>query len=255
MLNNFEGFKSLYTKEVHRFLRVYNQTIIAPLISSMLFLAVFGLSVGKMKAEINGVPFLNFIAPGLIMMTVVQQSFANTSSSMTMGKVLGNIIDILMPPLGPSEIIISYQLAGITRGVICGLVVVLVMSFFIPMEVQHIGWAFFFTIAASLMLSLLGMICGIIAESFDQMSALTNYFITPLSFLSGTFYSIRQLPEFWQKVNIFNPFFYMIDGFRYSMTGHTDTDPVTGAWVLLGAITVLYVVTYRMLSTGYRIKS
>jgi ABC-2 type transport system permease protein len=196
------------------------------------------------------------------MMTVLQNAFANTSSTITFGKVLGIIIDILIPPLSPKEITFSVALGGLTRGVVSGLVVGVAIYIlgktFVPslsFDIYNVGLMFFYLIFSSLALSLIGMIAGIFSDSFDQMSAITSYVITPLSFLSGTFYSIKNLPEFWQQVNHFNPFFYMIDGFRYSFTGRNDADIQTGMIYILGLNLALYTVTYLMLKKGYRIKS
>ncbi len=258
---NYRGMYTLYLREVLRFLKVYNQTLIGPLINSLLFIAVFSLALKERVSDIGGVPLQQFIIPGLVMMTVLQNAFANTSSTLTFGKVLGIIIDILIPPLSPKEITIAVSLGGMTRGVLSGLVVaiaVYLISFFVPslaFSIYDWGLMFFYIIFASLTLSLIGMVAGIYSDSFDQMSAITSYVITPLSFLSGTFYSIKNLPEFWQQVNHFNPFFYMIDGFRYSFTGHNDASLQTGAIYIICLNIALYAVVYIMLKKGYRIKS
>lgn len=259
---NYYGMYTLYLREVLRFLKVYNQTLIAPLINSLLFLAIFSLALRGRLADIQGVPLQQFIIPGLIMMTVLQNAFANTSSTLTFGKVLGIIIDVLIPPLSPREITIAMSLGGASRGILSGIVVVITIyiigTFAFPglaFEIQHWGLLVFYLFFASLTLSLIGMVAGIFSDSFDQMSAITSYVITPLSFLSGTFYSIKNLPEFWQQVNYFNPFFYMIDGFRYSFTGHNDASIETGMAYIIGLNIVLFIAVYLMLKKGYRIKS
>lgn len=259
---NYYGAYTLYLREVLRFLKVYNQTLVAPLINSLLFLAIFSLALKGRVSNVAGVPLQQFIIPGLIMMTVLQNAFANTSSTLTFGKVLGIIIDILIPPLSAKELTIAISLGGTTRGVVTGLVVGLTIYLIghiavssLVFEVQNWGVMFFYLIFASMALSLIGMVAGIFSDSFDQMAAITSYVITPLSFLSGTFYSINKLPEFWQQVNHFNPFFYMIDGFRYSLTGHHDTSIETGMAFILGVNLVLAIVVYIMLKSGYRVKS
>ncbi len=259
---NYRGLYTLYIKEVNRFLSVYMQTLLAPLINSMLLLAIFTLIFKNRVADIEGVPFKQFMIPGLIMMTVIQQAFANTSSTLTFGKVLGIIIDMLIPPLSAKEISIALPLAGMTRGIISGGVValaVVILSFIFDsgmmIHIHHFGAMLFYLLSASLLLSLAGMVAGILSDSFDQMSAYTSFVITPLSFLSGTFYSIKNLPEFWQHVNHFNPFFYMIDGFRYSLTGHNDFSLMNGIIFITALNIALFIVIYSMLKRGYRIKS
>jgi len=252
---NLIGFWTLYSKEINRFLKVYNQTLLAPMVTSLLFLAIFKLAMGDDARVIGQVPFERFMAAGLIMMAVVQQAFANTSSSLIMSKVIGTMIDYLLPPLSAAEITIAMALAGMTRGVVVGLIVGIAISFFIHIEIQHMLLAVYYIIASALMLALLGMVGGIISESFDQMAAITSYVITPLSFLSGTFYSVKQLPGFWYAVSRYNPFFYMIDGFRYAMTGYADGSIMTGVIVLAAINIILAASVYLMLEKGYRIKS
>ena len=258
---NYRGMWTLYLKEVSRFLTVYIQTLIAPLINTMLLLSIFTLIFKNKVSYIDGVPFKQFIIPGLIMMTVIQNSFANTSSTITFGKVLGIIIDMLIPPLSARDIAVAISMAGVTRGIASGVVIAIaitVLGFFVPdffIHIHHPGAAIFFLFSAALLLSLLGMLAGILSDSFDQMSAYTSFVITPLSFLSGTFYSAKNLPVFWQHVNHFNPFFYAIDGFRYALTGHNDYSVVTGAYFITTLNIVLFISIYTMLKRGYRIKS
>lgn len=252
---NVIGTWTLYKKEVHRFLKVYNQTLFAPVITSMLFLAVFSLAIGKHVENISGVPFTQFMAAGLIIMSVVQNAFANTSSTLVVGKVMGTIVDYIMPPLSAAEITFALTMGGVTRGILVGLLVAIAMVIFMPLSVHHIGFALFYLLISSMMLALLGMVAGIISESFDQMSAVTSYVITPLSFLSGTFYSVHNLPDFLYKMSHFNPFFYMIDGFRYGMTGYHDSSLTTGLCVVTITTLLLAAIVYKMLETGYRIKT
>ncbi len=219
---NWIGVWTLWMKEVRRFLKVYFQTIIAPVVTTLLFLSVFALALGPVAAQVKGVPFVQFLSPGLIMMAIVQNAFANTSSSIIIAKVQGNIVDMLMPPLSAGEQTLAVALGGVARGVTVGVAVTLTMTLFVRIHVHAPLYIVFHAVAGSLMLSLLGMIGGIWADKFDHMAAVTNFIVTPLSFLSGTFYSIDRLPEGWHALALVNPFFYMIDGFRYGFIGHAD---------------------------------
>lgn len=252
---NWPGLWTLYKKEVGRFLKVYNQTLIAPMVNAMLFLAIFMLAFGRSVTEVQGVPFGQFMGAGLIMMTMIQQAFANTSSSLIMGKVLGTVIDYLMPPISPGEMLFAMVMAGITRGLAVGVMVWVSVWVFSPIYILHFGVVLFYAISASLMLSLLGLISGIIADSFDQMAAITSYIITPLAFLSGTFYSVNHLPKIWYYITHANPFFYMIDGFRYGMTGYTDGSMAFGAVFITISNIALWFVCYHLLRKGYKIKT
>lgn len=252
---NWIGVQTLYKRECWRFLKVWNQTVIAPMVTTLIFLAILTLALGQAERVIDGLPYAVFIAPGLIMMAVVQNAFANTSSSLMLQKLQGVIVDLLMPPLSATEVTFSMVMGGVTRGVMVGVAVAVAMRFFVPFSVHDWGLAIFYVLISSTMLALLGMLSGIFAQTFDQVAALTNYLITPLSFLSGTFYSIGQLPGIWQQVSHFNPFFYMIDGFRYGMTGHHDGTITIGIEVMLSSILVLWVAIHMMISRGYRIKT
>lgn len=253
---NWLGLWTLYKREVWRFMKVGNQTLLAPVITTLLFLAVLTLSMGHhTERTIDGVPYEQFIAPGLIMMAVVQNAFANTSSSLMISKIQGVIIDILMPPFTGTEICLGLTLGGITRGLMVGVVVSISVWLFVPFSVSHWGIAFYYIVMSSFMLALLGLLTGIWSQTFDQLSAITNYIITPLSFLSGTFYSIHQLPAFWQAVCYYNPFFYMIDGFRYALTGYSDGSIKVGMVVMLVTTLALWEITRQFVTRGYRLKS
>jgi len=253
---NWLGLWTLYKREVWRFLKVSNQTLLAPIITTLLFLAILTLSLGTHAGQIvDGVPYAYFIAPGLIMMSIVQNAFANTSSSLMLSKIQGVIIDLLMPPFTGTEITLGLTLGGVTRGLLVGIVVSIAVWFFVPFEVHHWGAAIYFVFMSSLLLALLGLLTGIWSQTFDQLSAITNYIITPLSFLSGTFYSIKQLPPFWYGICHFNPFFYMIDGFRYALTGFSDGDVKTGVVVMLVTNILLWIIAQRLITKGYRLKS
>lgn len=249
------GIATLTKKEVWRFTKVWNQTILAPVITTLLFLAVLSLALGRKQEMVEGVTFDRFVAPGLIMMAIVQNAFANSSSSLILSKVQGVIIDLLMPPFKGFEIVIALVTGGVVRGTLVGLVVAAAIYLFVEPTLHSFSLMLFYVIASSMMLASLGVLGGIIAQSFDQMAAMTNYIITPLSFLSGTFYSIHRLPEFWQHVSHLNPFFYMIDGFRYALIGHADGDILTGIIALSLTNCTLLWFTGRCISRGWRLKS
>ena len=252
---NWLGLGTLYAKEVRRFLNVYLQTVAAPVVTSLLFLAVFLLALGRAVETVNGIAFATFLAPGLIMMTMVQNAFANTSSSITIAKVQGNIVDILMPPLSPGEMVAGFAFGAVTRGVVVGVVTAIFMSFFVDVAIHNIWAILYFGFSASLMLSLLGIAGGVWAEKFDHIAVVTNFVVTPLSFLSGTFYSAESLPEAGQVLVHFNPFFYMIDGFRYGFTGISDGTIMTGVVVLAAVNAALWMLCYRMIKSGYKLKA
>ncbi|MEM8588880.1 MAG: ABC transporter permease [Pseudomonadota bacterium] len=251
---NWIGLKTLYVKEVSRFLKVFTQTVAAPVVTTLLFYTIFALALGGLVRDADGVPFLEFLAPGLIMMALIQNSFANTSSSMVISKIQGNIVDVLMPPLSPVELLCGYVGGGITRGILVGAVTFAAIRVFVPVGLHDFFFIAYHAVAASMMLSLLGIIGGIWADKFDQMAAVTNFVIVPLSFLSGTFYTISRLPEVWQVIAHFNPFFYMIDGFRYGFIGQSDGTLVLGLFVMFGINLFLAIVAWRMLTTGYKLK-
>jgi ABC-2 type transport system permease protein len=195
------------------------------------------------------------MAPGLIMMAILQNSFANTSSSLMISKVQGNIVDVLMPPFTANELLIGVAAGGVSRGLAVGLTLGLVMLAFVPLGVHDFGMLLFHAVGASLLLSLIGIATAIWAEKFDQLAAITNFVVTPLAFLSGTFYSIERLPDALQVASQFNPFFYLIDGFRYGFIGHADGSLAVGAGVVIGANLALWLLCHRILSTGYRLKA
>jgi ABC-2 type transport system permease protein len=253
---NWLGFWTLYIREVRRFLKVYTQTIVAPVVTTLLFLAIFMLALGgNRRGAVDSVPYSEFLVPGLVMMAIVQNAFANTSSSIVISKVQGNIVDVLMPPLSPAEFTLAYALGGMTRGLVVGLVVALAMWAAVPLRIHAPFFVAYHAVAASLLLSTLGLAGGIWSEKFDHIAAVTNFIVTPLSFLSGTFYSVARLPAEWQVVAHFDPFFYMIDGFRYGFIGHADTTPALGVAVLFVANAALLVLCHRMVARGYKLKA
>lgn len=252
---NRVGLMTFTKKEVSRFLNVYLQTVLAPMITTVIFFMIFVLALGHENEAVDGIPYLEFLAPGLIMMAMVQNAFANTSSSIVISKVQGNIVDVLMPPLSPMEILAGYMLGGIFRGLIVGLACFAVIWIFVPVHIH--SWPVFIASAvlSTMMLSLMGIAGGLWSEKFDHLATVTNFVITPLSFLSGTFYSITRLPDIWKTIAEFNPFFHMIDGFRYSMIGHADSHIGMGLLMLAVVNILMFILCYRMLRTGYKIRA
>ena len=253
---NWIGISTLYVKEVMRFLKVPVQTLFGPAMTATLFMMVFAVAVGERISLGNFDNFIQFLAPGLIMMAVLQNAFANTSSSLTSAKVQGNIVDLLMPPLGPNEIICALLGGTVTRGVLTALICVVAFSFFSAIIMPpHFLVACGFLIAGSLAMGFAGIIAGIWARKFDQLSAITSFVIQPLAFLSGTFYSVHRLPEPFDLIAQINPVFMVIDGFRYGMTGVADGNILVSAAVLTILNILLFICCYIILATGFRLKS
>jgi len=252
---NWLGLYTLTEREVIRFTTIWTQTVLAPLITAGLFLLVFSLALGTRRGEVMGVPFAHFLAPGILMMTVIQNAFANTASSLVISKIQGNIVDTLMPPLSPAELVVGYVMGGVLRGLAVAAAVMVVTFPVLGVGIAHPLWALLFILLGSALLSLIGILAGIISDRFDQMNAITNFIITPLSFLSGTFYSIEVLPPLLQKLTHFNPIFYLIDGLRYGVIGASDGSPAVGALFCGGLVLALGLWAWRWFVSGYRLKS
>ena len=227
-LINWIGAWTLYKKEVLRFLVVWIQTIFSPLVSSLLFLLVLSLAIGAERGEVLGVPFITFLAPGLISMQVIQQAFSHSSSSFMIGKIQGNIVDILYAPLSPAEVTLLISLASVTRSVLIAIVSIITFKLIIDIQITNYFYLIVFTFLSSFILGNIGIIAGLRAEKSDHMATVTNIVIIPLSFLSGTFYTIDRLQEFLQTISKANPYFYMIEGFRYSFLGKADGSIMIG---------------------------
>jgi ABC-2 type transport system permease protein len=252
---NLIGLGTLYLKEVRRFLKVPGQTLVAPVVTTLMFLLIFTLALGRGGRSIGDVPFLEFLAPGLIMMAIIQNAFSNTSSSILISKIQGNIVDLLMPPLRPGELVFGLVAGGVTRGLLVAIVVMLAMQPFVQLVPLHPGLIAFHAIGGTLMMALLGLLGGIWAEKFDQMAAITNFVVTPLSFLSGTFYSIAQLPEPFHAIAAINPLFYLIDGIRFGFTGHADGSLLVGVVLVLVVNAGLWLLAHRLIARGWRLKA
>ena len=254
-LVNWYGTWTLYKKEVLRFLIVWIQTIFSPLISSLLFLLVLSLAIGADRGDVLGVPFITFLAPGLISMQVIQQSFSHSSSSFMIKKIDGTIVDLLFAPLSAGEVTISVSLAAVTRSVLIGIVSIIVFKLIIDIEIKNYLTLIAFTLLSSFVLGNIGIIAGLWAEKFDHMATITNFFIIPLSFLSGTFYTINNLTGFLQTISKFNPFFYMIDGIRYSFLEKSDGSIFFGIIYLFLLSILFWFISYILFKKGYKIKS
>ncbi len=257
---NWLGLSTLCAKEVRRFMKVAFQTIVAPLISTILFLVVFMQAFGASRADVNGVPYVEFLAPGLVMMAVLTNAFANSASSLIIGKVQGSIVDVLMPPLSAAELTCAFLVGAAARGLLVGFVTAATSAVFMafsdsPMQIDAPWAILYFALAASVMFGALGILGGVWAEKFDQMAAVTNFVITPLTFLSGTFYAIKNLPEPFLTISHFNPVFYLIDGFRYGFTGVYEARPLVGLAATMAINFTLVFACYRLLKSGYRLKT
>ena len=254
---NWEGLKTLYIKEVRRFFKVHMQTVWAPAITTLLYLVIFTVALGREGRTVLGVPFADFLAPGLIMMAMLQNSFANASFSLMVGKMQGTIVDYLMPPLSTGELIAALVGAAVTRAFLVGGAVWLMMSLWpgVHVSVAHPLWALWFGLMGVLMLAFLGVITSIWADKFDQAAMVTNFVVTPLSLLSGTFYSVEQLSPTFRAVSHANPFFYIISGFRHGFLGVTDSPLLLGALLLAGINLVLFAICYVLLRSGWKIKN
>jgi ABC-2 type transport system permease protein len=252
---NWVGLWTLYVKEVQRFFKVFMQTVVAPVVTTLLFLTIFLLALGGSGRQIGGIPYVEFLVPGLVMMAIMQNAFANTSSSLVIGKMQGNIVDLLTPPLSPAELTLGLALGGATRGAVVGLAVGLVLTPLAAIHVSSLMAILFFGAAASLMMSLLGIVAGLWADKFDHIATITNFVVTPLTFLSGTFYSVEQLPASWRVVAHWDPFFYMIDGFRYGFIGVAEGSLAGGAALMAVLDLLLMVWCHRLFVTGYKLKA
>ena len=252
---NWIGFKSLWLKECNRFIAVWQQTLLSPLVSSLLFLSVLSLALGNNRGDVLGFSFISFLAPGLIAMSILTQSFSHSVSSLMIGKIQGNIVDMLYAPLSALEVSMAIILAALTRSFLIAVISIAVFSLIVEIPIDNIFYIFIFGFLSAFILGSLGFITGLWAEKFDHTATVTNFIITPLSFLSGVFYSIDKLPELFQKISYINPFFYMIDGFRYGFLGKSDGSISTGIVYLTILSFVMWFIAFHLYKKGYKIKS
>ncbi len=248
------GFLTLLHKELMRFYKVSLQTIAAPMMSALLYLLIFSHALSGRVAIYPGVAYTSFLVPGLVMMALMQNAFANASSSLIQSKVSGNLVFMLLAPLRPLAIYGGYVLAAMARGIVVGLGVLLVAVLFVEVPLQHPVWMLVFALGASGILGTLGLVAAIWAEKYDQIASFQNFLVVPLTFLSGVFYSVHSLPPFWQAASHANPFFYMVDGFRYAFFGQADNDPWLSLAIVLVAWAALAAGAMRMLDRGYHLR-
>ena len=253
-LDAFAGFQTLLYKEVLRFWKVSFQTVAAPVLTALLYLVVFSHALAAHVKAFPGVTYVQFLVPGLAMMSMLQNAFANSSSSLIQSKITGNIVFILLPPLAPAELFLAYLLASIVRAVVVGAGVFAATVWMIPVPLEHPLWVIAFGLVGSALLGTLGIIAGIWAEKFDQIAAFQNFVVLPLTFLAGVFYSIHSLPPVWQSVSRLNPFFYAIDGFRYGFFGQSDVSPWASLAFASAAFAALSLFTLYLLRRGYKLR-
>ena len=249
------ALKTLFLKEVRRFSKVWLQTVLSPLVTTSLYFLVFGVALGSRLREISGVPYIQFVVPGLVMMTMIRDSFLNTSSSLFQSKINGTISDILIAPIGALEMLLAYVGAAMIRAMIVGVLVYLVALSFTWFPVHHIAWTLFFTLFVTATLALLGMIAALWAQKFDHLAIFPNFVLLPLAFLGGVFYSIDLLPEPWNTVSRLNPLLYMVNGLRYGFLGVADVSPATSAGVVLLSFLVVLCAAGALLRSGYNLRS
>ncbi|MDB9811135.1 ABC transporter permease [Candidatus Pelagibacter sp.] len=252
---NWIGFKSLWLKECNRFTTVWQQTLLSPLVSSLLFLSVLSLALGNDRGDVLEHSFITFLAPGLIAMSIITQSFSHSVSSLMISKIQGNIVDMLYAPLSAFEVSMAIILAAITRSIVIALISIAVFSIIVEVPINNIIFIFIFGFLSAFVLGSLGFITGLWAEKFDHTATVTNFIITPLSFLSGVFYSIDRLPNLFQTISLINPFFYMIDGFRYGFLGVSDGSIIFGMIYLTVLSFVMWFIAFYLYKKGYKIKS
>ena len=251
---NWLGLRTLLSKEVRRFLRVPGQTVLSPLISTSLYFVVFGVSLGGRMEQVTGHPYLPFIVPGLIFLGMANNAFLNSSSSLFIMKIQGTVVDLLVAPLGAGEILLGFVGGAMVRGLLVGLLTWAVALLFTPLQLVHPLATLGFLLGTAYVFSVLGLVAAVWAEKFEQINFFPTFVMLPLTFLGGVFYSIRQLPEPWHTVSLFNPMVYMVEGLRYGMLGSTVFPPVLGGTLLATMALVATLVTYALLARGYKLK-
>ncbi len=248
------GFRTLFYKEILRFWKVSFQTVLAPIVTALLYLTIFGHALTGRVEVYPGIGYVSFLVPGLVMMSVLQNAFANSSSSLIQSKITGNLVFMLLPPLSHWEIFGAYVLASVVRSLAVGVGVFIVTMWFVPVSFAAPFYIVAFALLGSALLGTLGLMAGIWADKFDQLAAFQNFLIMPLTFLSGVFYSTHSLPPIWREVSRLNPFFYMIDGFRYGFFGVSDVPPLTSLAIVTGFFVLLALLVARLLASGYKLR-
>jgi len=251
---NGYGCWTLYSRESRRFLNVKMQTIVAPALTAIMYLIVFRYAMGERSVPGLNVPYFSFLIPGLVMMSMMQNAFANTSSSIMVGKLMNMQIFLMMAPLTAFEVTLAFLAAAVTRAFIVALVLLLVLLPFTDIHIEHVWMILFYGVCGSIIMGGMGMIAGMWSKTFDDMALLNNFIIMPLTFLSGVFYSVTQLPETWQKLNHLNPFFYFIDGFRHGFINAGDTDPTRAIAVVSVATLITIFACWKLWRMGWKLK-
>lgn len=252
---NWLGLWTMIDKEISRFLKAYAQTVVAPIVSTLLFFAMFAFVLSGNRSGAGGAVSLAFLVPGIVMMTIAQNAFMNTAGSLVLSKVQGNIVDVLMPPLSSFELTISYMIGGVVRGLIVGLGCLAVLIFFVHIEIHSVFFILYHAVMGSMMLALIGTITGIWADKFDNMIAVHSFIVLPATILSGTFFSIESLPDKWRFICTANPFFYFIDGFRYGFIGVSEGNLWIGMAFVLAVNLGLLGATHYLFESGYKLKA
>jgi len=252
MIANYRGFITLCRKEIQRFLNVSVQTVFAPLVSTLLYLLIFGQVMPEGASGFDALSYHQFLLPGLIMMAMLQNAFSNSSSSLIQSKMYRNLDLLLLSPMSPVAIFSAFVIGAVIRGLMVGLAIGLVASLWVPISIAHGGWLVVFAVLTTMLLGALGFLAGLWAAKYDQLAAFQNFVILPLTFLSGVFYSVSILPSFWQIATWLNPFFYMVDGFRYAVLGVSDVSPWLSLTITVGFMLVLSVVTVNLLAKGWK---
>jgi ABC-2 type transport system permease protein len=251
---NAVGFKTLLAKETRRFLKVPGQTLAQPVVTTTLYFLVFGYALGGRVRELDGTPYVRFIVPGLVMLGVIQNSFLNTASSLFIMKLQGTIVDLLVAPLGTMELLSAFVLAGVIRGCAVGALTWLVAALFTGFTVAHPIWALAFAGEVATTFALIGLMVAIFSDKFEQLNLIPTFIITPLTFLGGVFYSARMLPQPWNAITRANPILYMVEGLRYGFLGIENSDPALGLAITSGLMLAAFLVVWRMLATGYKLR-
>ena len=247
-------FATLCGKEMLRFFKVSIQTIAAPVLTALLYLVIFGHALESRLQIYEGVPYIAFLVPGLVMMSVLQNAFANSSSSLIQSKITGNIVFVLLAPISYVEFFAAYVVAAVVRGLVVGACVLLATVWFVQLQMQNALWIVAFAVLGGALLGALGLLAGIVSDKIDQVAAFRNFVIVPLTFLSGVFYSIHALPAVWQKLSHANPFFYLVDGFRYGFFGVSDFPPVASLAIVAAALLAVSSLNLRLLKSGYKLR-
>jgi ABC-2 type transport system permease protein len=252
---NVIGMQTLFVKEIRRFMRVPGQTVLSPLISTTLYFIVFGYSISGRVHTVNGVPYLHFIVPGLVFLGLVNNAFLNSSSSLFITKIQGTVVDLLVSPLGPGELMAGFIGGAMVRGLVVGGLTWAVASLFAGFELEHAAVAAYFLLLSSYVFSVLGMLAAVWAEKFEQINFFPTFVMLPLTFLGGVFYSVRELPKPWDTISLFNPMVYMVEGLRYGMLGQSSFSPLGGGLILAAVAVVATALTYGVLRSGYKMKA